>query len=168
MPAEVTCPSCGQRLRIPDEHPGLALTCPRCLAKLAPGVTATPTARGMQPQRVPDVEIRRDTRRIGVGLILLAVLGGLGIAYYFFVAGAIATRGQTDPLLSGFVGLAFLALVGTGLVLWRTRANPAAQGLGRVIIGTLALAGALIAGIFLLWLALIVFILAVCISGRSF
>jgi len=167
MPAESTCPACGRRLRIPDEAQGLPLTCPLCLARLpAQPPPATATGRRARPQQLPDVEVRGDTRRTGVGLVLLAVLGGLGISFYLFFSAIAAGEGEVRPLLIVLVVLAFLTLLSTGIVLWRTRENPAARGVGRVLFGTLALAGGLIAACFVLSLALLVFLFAVCLSGK--
>jgi hypothetical protein len=167
MPAEILCPACGHRLEIPVVEQYFPLTCPRCLARLDTALPATATRHGTRPQRVPDVEIGSDTKRTGVGLIVLAVLGGVGIAYHLLIAGTFAASGDIALLVIVLVVVAFLALLSTGIVLWRTRENPAARGVGRVIFGTLALAGALIAACFVLSLALVVFLFAVCLSGKS-
>lgn len=166
MPSEIVCPACRHRLEVPDDAPGFPLTCPRCLARIAaqpPG--PVPPGRGTLPRRAADVEIQRDTRRTGVGLVILAVLGGLGIANYLFAAGVAAVQGEVRPILIFLVSLAFLVLLSTGLVLWRTRENPAARGVGRVILGTLALAGAVFGVAFVLVVAVIIFLFIVCSLG---
>ena len=168
MPSEIICPACGQRLTIAEEARGAPLSCPRCLAKLpAQPATAPPFARAIRAQRLLDTEVHSDTRRTGAGLIVLAVLGGLGIAYYLFVAIVFGvSAGDVTPVVIFLVVLAFLALLSTGIVLWRTRANPAARGVGRIVFGTLTLAGIVTLGIIILCIALLVFFFAVCLSGK--
>jgi hypothetical protein len=95
-----------------------------------------------------------------VGVILLAVLGGLGLVPMLFCAGAFAND-SPGVLISLLVGLGFLALVSTTIMFLRTQHHPEARGVGRVIVGTLAMVGVLT----LLIVALIVFLLAMCIAG---
>jgi hypothetical protein len=149
------CPRCGK----PVERAWRR--CPYCEEPLRRSRAQTSLAS-------VDAEVRRDTGAIGGGLILLAALGGLGIALFFFRASAAAARGGAQPLVIGLVVLLFLALLSTGIVLWRTRENPAKRGIGRVVFGTLALAGTLIAGTFLLGLAALVFLFIACASGARF
>jgi hypothetical protein len=74
-------------------------TCPRCLAPLvnpnALVTTAAPSPR-REVQEAPlrwlrerppslDDEVRRDTKGLGIGLISLALVGGIGIIIFFIV-----------------------------------------------------------------------------------
>jgi hypothetical protein len=105
-------------------------------------------------------EVQRDTRGVGIGVILLAVLGGLGLVQMLFCAGALAND-SPGVLISLLVGLGFLALVSTAIMFLRTQHHPEARGIGRVVVGTLALVGVSV----LLVIALIVFLLAMCMAG---
>src|SRR5262245_15320044 len=46
MPATVSCPHCGSKLRLPDELPGRAVCCPRCGTTF---VVDPPTPAGAEP-----------------------------------------------------------------------------------------------------------------------
>ena len=130
-------------------------------------MTAPAFTRTVRARQGVDDEVRSDTKRTGAGLIVLAVLGGLGIANYLFIAVVFgADVGDATPFVILLVVVAFFALLSTGIVFWRTRENPAARGVGRIVLGTLALAGVVTLAIFVLCVALVIFLLAVCFSGK--
>jgi hypothetical protein len=163
MAKKITCTSCGSILEVPEACIDRWLTCPRCLAKVATFETSSQIPdRPMVSSPYDDVhrEVQRDTRGVGVGVILLAVLGGLGLVQMLFCAGALAND-SPEFLVGLLIGLGFLASVSTGIMFLRTQHNPEARGVGRVIVGTLALVGVLT----LLVIALIVFLLAMCLAG---
>jgi hypothetical protein len=113
-----------------------------------------------------DARVRRDTRRTGVGMVLLAVLGGLGIGYALLGGGAMLVQeGDPSLFLGVLVGLVVLAGVVTLFTLARSRGDFKARGVGRIFLGTLKLAGALIAIGGILTVAAVVFIFAVCALG---
>jgi hypothetical protein len=104
-------------------------------------------------------EVRRDTRRTSVGLVLLAVLGGLqlvGALVQLIVAGT------TEALALGLGFLLLLILIVTGIMFVRTRHNPQDRSIGRVVVGTLALVGGLSVAWIALALAVVVFFFAIC------
>jgi Double zinc ribbon len=208
---ELTCPSCGHVLRVPEDMQEPWVTCPRCLASvnnpLEQSITAapppaTPTAaisaetqhpsmcpgcsKNIDPQwrfcphcnyplqsrderfdvRVPERDIRRDSKRTGAGLILLAVLGALGIGGNLLAALGAAAEGRSlTPLFAVGLAIAFLAAVATGIMFLRTRHDPSARGVRRVIFGTLALMGGLMAAAIVVALAVIIFVLVACWGG---
>jgi hypothetical protein len=99
-------------------------------------------------------------------MIVLAVFGGVGILW--LLAGALswgAGSGEPFPFQAVgtvVVGVLFLGLVAAGFAWVRTRSNPAAFGIGRVIVETLSLAGALMLIVVLLGVGAFVFLLVVC------
>jgi hypothetical protein len=101
-------------------------------------------------------------KRTGAGIIVLAVLGGLGLIQLLFFAFAVSreSAGDYSPLAVVLIFILFLGLVSTGIMFWRTREQPSARGIGRAVVGTLALAGVL----FLIVLALIIVVFAVCVA----
>ena len=210
MARELTCPSCGHVLRIPEGVEELSITCPRCLASVhnpleqavtaaAPSaVAASPTrtevqrppicpgcGKNIDPQwrfcphcnypletrrerfdvRVPERDIRRDSKRTGAGLIVLANLGAIGIGGNLLAAFAAAKAGTFALLFAVGLAIAFLAAVATGIMFLRTRHDPSARGVRRVIFGTLALTGGLIVAAIVVALAVIIFVLVACFAS---
>ena len=211
MARELTCPSCGHVLRIPEGVEELSITCPRCLASVhnpleqavtaaAPSaVAASPTrtevqrppicpgcGKNIDPQwrfcphcnyplqgrrerfdvRIPERDIRRDSKRTGAGLIVLANLGAIGIGGNLLVAfGAAANARTLTPLFAVGLAIAFLAAVATGIMFLRTRHDPSARGVRRVIFGTLALTGGLIVAGIGIALAVIIFVFVACFAS---
>jgi hypothetical protein len=128
---DATCPRCGKHVETSWRF------CPNCEAVL----------RGQRRGavgKVVDEDVHRDTRGTNVFLILLAVLGGLGLIFYIFAGVASLKNGGGSALLAIALGILFLGLITTGIMFWRTRDNPSQRGLGRVILGTLAMTGGLI------------------------
>jgi hypothetical protein len=114
--------------------------------------------------KVVDEDVHRDTKGTNVFLILLAVLGGLG---FFFILTDIAYLGAIGgggSLLFGTaLGVLFLGLITTGIMFWRTRDDPSQRGIGRVILGTLAITGGLIAVFCVAGFALFAFLFIACL-----
>ncbi len=101
-------------------------------------------------------DVRRDTRGAGIGMILLAVLGGIGLMQMLAVAVTGAIHGQAWIIKNVIISVTTLALITTGFMI--NRHNPEDIGVGRVVVGTLALIGI----IFLFFLAMMIFVFAVC------
>ncbi len=94
MSERIKCPNCGTGLILSETAGEWRATCPRCLAEIsAPEVRREPDAiQAERPERRkeplpsqergrngrPDVDVRRDTKRTSVALIVLAVISGLG------------------------------------------------------------------------------------------
>jgi hypothetical protein len=142
------CPGCGQSLK-PDWR-----FCPYCEDEVRHAAR-----RRAQPL---DQDVRRDTKSAGCGLIGLAILGALGLASYVLPGFAyVASSGEVGPLVPAILGILFLGAIATGIMFARTRHNPSARGVGRVIFGTLVLAGVL----FLVALAAGIVFFVVCLAS---
>ena len=125
-----TCPGCGK-----PQQPGWRF-CPYCEHGLARAAPRRGTAS-------LDRDVRRDTQGAGCGLIGLAILGALGLAAVFFPSLAASSQGTIAPLVPITLTIMVLAAIATGIMFARTRHDPSARGIGRVIFGTLVLAGVL-------------------------
>jgi hypothetical protein len=180
MAERFACPACGQGLRVPAGCDDSRLTCPRCLADIpnpAAGTfqAAPPLAAGgaireaPAPRwvaRPPDVAVRRDQRGTSVGLILLAVLGGVGLLLLGLPIGLSGLESGTAAPLVVLVGiLLFFALISAVWVYGRGPAPTGARGIGRVIVGTLAITGVVFAVLVLLAVAAVIVLFVVCFSG---
>ncbi len=135
--------------------------------------TAPPASRGgalregrprRQPVPLPDEEVRRDTKGTGVGLIILAVLGGIGLTFYLGVV--VLSGGPPSMLLAGLLSVLILALGSTAVMFLRTAGRPQERSLGRVARGTLASCGVVVIGGVLMVLALGIFLFTACKSPR--
>jgi hypothetical protein len=155
-PAEVSpvtaCPECGRPLEASWR------LCPSC------GAPRPETALLRRRTVTADRDVRRDTASMGVGMIILAVFGAVGVGW--LVLGAIAT-GDSNIIVPILIGLLFLLRLGAGIAWVRTRSNPAAFGIGRVLASSLSLAGALVIGILILGIAAFLFLLAVCATMNA-
>ena len=185
MPRQVNCPSCRRVLSVPDEIKTAQLSCPRCLAKFDNPAATTRTAEEppltvllAEPQATPherpdraravtilDEDVHRDTKRTSVVLILLAVLGGLGLSFYFWIGLASVQQGGGQVLIAILLTVLFLSLLTTGIMFWRTRDNPSERGIGRVILGTLAMTGVLFTLSCGIGLAIIVYLFVACLTS---
>jgi hypothetical protein len=114
--------------------------------------------------------VDRDTRGTGVGIVLLTLLGGIGIIFALRVAGPALLGGDPSYFVVLLLVLLVLAGVSTLIVLVRGKGKLGADGVRRIFVGTIALAGSLVVLSALLLLAGVVYVLAVCYSGgmRSF
>lgn len=185
MPHQVNCPSCGRVLKVPDEVKTAQLSCPRCLARFdnpaattstteEPPLTVTlaePEATALRSQHraravtIVDEDVHRDTRGTSVVLILLAVLGGLGLLFYFWIGLGSLQQGGSHILIAVTLTFLFLSLLTTGIMFWRTRENPSERGIGRVILGTLAMTGVLFVLSCGIGLAMIIYFFVVCLTS---
>jgi DNA-directed RNA polymerase subunit M/transcription elongation factor TFIIS len=130
--ARRTCPGCGRLLQ------GDWQFCPFCDYRQRAGHALR---KGLPPA---DHEARQDTKGVGCGLIGLAVLGALGLGAYFLPSMAyFAQSGRVEMLIPLVLVVLFLGGITTGVMFARTRHNPEARGIGRVIFGTLVAAGIL-------------------------
>ncbi|HEV3119487.1 MAG TPA: hypothetical protein VGY58_20690 [Gemmataceae bacterium] len=150
-PAEAgrTCPGCGRRLE------GGWQFCPYCDYRRG---GRERVRRGLAPDR----DVRQDSKGVGCGLVGLAVLGALGLGSYFLPSMAYAAQtGQIMPFIPLALVVLLLGGIATGVMFARTRHNPQARGIGRVIFGTLVGAGILC----LIALAAGIVFFVVCLAG---
>jgi hypothetical protein len=155
---------------LPASQPGG--TCPRCGKHVEPYWRFCPNCEAVLrgPRRsavgkVVDEDVHRDTRGTSVFLILLAVLGGLGLIFYVFAGVASLKDGGGSALLAIALGILFLGMITTGIMFWRTRDNPSQRGLGRVLIGTLAMTGGLIVVSCIAGVAVFAFFFIACLAA---
>jgi hypothetical protein len=91
-----------------------------------------------------DADVRRDQRRTGCGILLLAVVGGLGLLYGLTGTAVALHEGVAWPLLAVLV---FVTVAGGISALWvyhRPHHPTGARGVGRVVLNTLALLGVVV------------------------
>ncbi len=115
-----------------------------------------------------DVDMRRDQKRTSGCLIALAVIGGIGILYGLGIS--LSAGPDSDVICTGFI-LFLLILVAISAVRVYTRPQrpTGAQGIRRVLFGTLALAGAVLGSLILLAVAVGLFAFIVCLgTSRHF
>ncbi len=151
-PGPSRCPSCGR----PTEPQWLF--CPHCEEPLR-------RDRGARSITGVDRDVRRDSSGTKIFLGLLTVLGGIGTFWYFAAAVADQNAGMAG---AGICFLLFLGFFSTLLMFARTRDNPSARGIGRVVLGTLTLVGIVIASGCSLVLAAGIFVFVVCMAGGRF
>ena len=133
-----TCRSCG---RIVEKVWGY---CPFCRAALD------------KPQRVRrrssvDKETHRDTAAIGVGLVVISLLGGLGIIFFFCGGGGQLIEGNVAIQKAGKIGMIISTVLFVTVIVGMTLASRSqSQGMrtgtivtGAVTIPLLTLAGVL-------------------------
>ncbi|HEV3083238.1 MAG TPA: zinc ribbon domain-containing protein [Gemmataceae bacterium] len=144
-----TCPGCGKTLD-PEWR-----FCPYCEHDAA--------RRSLRRGSLSvDRDVRQDTRGTGCGLIGLAVLGAIGLAMALIPSFGIAAEMRSiGPLMPVTLVVLVLAGIATGIMFARTTGNPAARGVGRVILGTLVGAGI----ISLVILAGLVFLFIACMAS---
>ncbi len=106
-----------------------------------------------------DLDVERDTGRTRVGLSLLVAVGVFGTLALLF-----SYRWQISPLQLGILLTLFVGLVGAGFGLKLSKTNPVARGVGRAIIGTLAVAGGLFILAVVVGAAAFVYLFVVCMT----
>jgi hypothetical protein len=111
---------------VPAAARGAALTCPRCLARVE-----APAGTEHERDASADAEVWWDTRAAGVGLIVMAVLGIGGLAY-FFVGPAPFPRTGTEWTLVIITAVLFVAVLAAAVLEVRKPEDPAARGLERL------------------------------------
>jgi hypothetical protein len=172
-------------LKVPDNVKTAQLSCPRCLARFdnpaastrtveEPPLTVTLAEPQTSPRGRPDLaravtivdeDVRRDTKGTSIVLIIFAVLGGLGLSYSFLVGLGEFQGGGWQVLVGVSMSVLFLGLITTGIMFWRTRDNPSQRGIGRVVLGTLAMTGALFVISCGIGFAVIVFLFVACLAS---
>jgi hypothetical protein len=158
VPSEMICVSCRHVLHVPDVLRAPTFTCPCCLAELPNPNSAV--AGDVAPSL--EREVRRDTRRTGGCLLVLAVLGALGLGSGLLVSiPAVEGGGGASFILA----LLFLLLLVAGVGLAYARPNLVGPGFARILLGGLAVLGGLFAFSLVLALALIIFLLVSCSLG---
>jgi hypothetical protein len=145
---ERICPQCGKPIQ------ARWLFCPHCEVALR------------SPMGGPvDAIVRRDTRRTGLGMALLAVVGGNGLVWGLVGSSGQAARGDFSAIAGVLVVFTILFGISALIALHRSRKDPSAIGVRRILVGTLTLAGGAIAISVIACFAVCVFVLAVCLSG---
>jgi hypothetical protein len=144
-----SCPRCGRLVE------AVFRFCPHCEAILQGA------DRGSRGGKLDDVVHRRGAR-LQSTVPLLAFLGFMGLVISGLVA--LGNAGSTQGLsLLLFVGGVFvLSMASFGVMLYRTRDNPSRRGMEPVVVGTLALAGALVTFSCVLGASIGLFFFAVC------
>jgi hypothetical protein len=132
---ELTCPRCGNTLRVPDSVQGSRFTCPRCLARLrnpnADRVTSTPSQGQVQPaprprSHSPSIEgdTNWDTAATGALLIVLGLVGSIMCVWVVFPR--LGTTGsEVTVRITFLVGFLLLLLQAVGGVLAIRGSGPA-------------------------------------------
>ena len=181
---QLTCPRClaavdvpaprNDRDEIDADRRDSGLSCPRCHRDVQAIWVACPWCeeplRGRDPHGYgrPDLDVRRDRKRTGVVVILLAILGGIAVAGMSAQAFALFAQAQgLEAMIYLAVGLLFLAALSTLIVFVRSKGNPGADGFRRVAVGTLAMVGALMVFGTCAGLSVFIFLLAVCLTGNG-
>jgi hypothetical protein len=180
---EITCPRCLAAVPNPILGPEVAVTeapartasCPRCGKRVEEIWNFCPNCeaylhgprRGLRGRRL-DVDVRRDSTLTTVLLILLAVLGGFGLFGYLAVGFTTFEHGGYWIMVGVILTVLLLSMISTGIMFWRTRDDPSRRGVGRVIVGTLALTGGLFALSCVLGAAFFLFLFIQClVNPRS-
>jgi hypothetical protein len=185
---EVSCPRCLARLPNPQRAPRPSeedsnipsasgagrRSCPRCgkpvetFWRFCPFCEAVLKGREFKFGGRFDDEVRRNRRGTSIIITLLAVLGGIGVAFWFLISfGTIQQQGGPAVFIGLILGLLFLGLASTVIMFYRTREDPSQRGVGRVLVGTLALTGGLIAFSCLAGMAFFVFAFVTCLLGNQ-
>jgi hypothetical protein len=89
--------------------------------------------------------------------IVLAVIGTLAAGLYFFAA---VSSQEPGIILIGLLGPFVLGLCSIGIMKLRSRHDPSARGVGRMILGTAALIGAIALG----GIAFFIIVFMVCVA----
>ncbi len=176
--SEITCPRCLAAVPNPKLGPAIAVaeapartsSCPRCGTRVQEHWKFCPNCeayllgprRGIRGRRL-DVDVRRDSTLTTVLLILLAVLGGFGLFGYLLVAVTTFEHGGYWIMAGVILTILLLSMISTGIMFWRTRDDPSRRGVGRVIVGTLALTGGLFAFSCVLGAAFFIFLFIECL-----
>jgi len=144
--------------------------CPFCSAAVEPGWSHCPRCRGplRRSGRGPrrgglDRDIRRDNRGIGVGMILLAVLGGYGLAQTLLGI-LMLWFGGGQPGASVIGLLLLLAMLAAVFAFFYLRRPEATRSAGGAIVRVLAVAGGVTVGLYALTLAFVILLFVVCVA----
>jgi FtsH-binding integral membrane protein len=112
-----------------------------------------------------DVLIRGDSRRTGVGVIFLAVLGGIGLALALVSAAREAVGGNARPLVAVLIIFAVFFVATALLALSRSRKDERAPGIGRLLFNTMSLVGGTMAICVAAALGLGILMLTLCMAA---
>jgi len=108
MAFRLTCPHCGAPLQVPETIRTARVTCPRCLREIPNPSTPEGAAQALElPVLAVDAEVRRDSRGVGWGVVLLLALLVLGLAFVWsFGLSATKSAGRYgDNLLMVWFGV---------------------------------------------------------------
>jgi ribosomal protein S27E len=140
---QFNCPACGKTVR------SIMLFCPHCEEPLREHLN--------EPL---DSAARKDGQRTSVALIILAVLGALPIFQLLLATLGGAVQGEVEGFVGG--GTVLLVLFAVGALITYIRANQRGQSVrpGRLILNTMAFAGAFVVGCF----AMVLFAFLICMT----
>ena len=102
------CPQCGERAE-PEW-----IFCPYCEEPLRPD-------RGRRRGTRVDTDVQRDGKGVKISVVLLAVLGAIGILFFF---GSLFGRVNVNSVIGGVVFLMLVTLINTAIMFYRTRHDP--------------------------------------------
>lgn len=108
MAFRVTCPHCSSALQVPDSIRAAWVTCPRCLREMPNPSAPEGAAHAVQPRVLAvDAEVRRDSRGLGWGVVLLLAFLVIGLAFVWsFGLAATKSAGRYgDNLLMVWFGV---------------------------------------------------------------
>jgi hypothetical protein len=183
----LSCPRCLARIRNPQSEPERAPSspgvapqerqpearprCPGCGVDVEPRWLFCPFCEERLRDRLPrqwsgsvEGDVRRDTTTMQVILILLAIVGGLGIFLALMTSFAALTDNEVAPLFVTLAVLFVLTVISAIIVSVREKKSPQPTA-ARIVLGTITLAGALVAGGCLFMGAIFVFFFVVCLAG---
>jgi uncharacterized paraquat-inducible protein A len=195
MSQSLTCPRCSTALRVPTDAGDQSATCPRCLAEIPiaarQGVTTAPAnvpeleRVGAQWRFCPNCEeplwrqgrhgrersieldVRRDNTALTVCMILLAVLGGTGLALTLLAAAAVqAADGKPDmPISIALIVLFVSGLIGSLTVVLRKDKPSTGRAIGLAAFRSLTIAGILFLLFCLACVAVGIYVFVACLTG---
>jgi hypothetical protein len=179
MPRTESCPACRAVLRIQDYVTEAFITCPLCLgkvpnaapadsrrlciacaeeireaAKICPHCREPQDGMGLLPS--VEAQVRSDSTFFTRAMIPLAILGLWGLVSVVSMAEGMQEWHRLAIAAAG------IAVIVSGIVGLRSKENRAAQGIARMVMGGLALAGVLVAAGMAMALAVVVYLFIVC------
>jgi hypothetical protein len=141
------CPGCG-KLRKPEW-----MICPHCGELF-----------GGQGRSFVDREIRRDVQQTTGAFIGLAVLGGFALVLTMFSGITSIVQRDWRTTLGAVGSIVFLLGLSSVIIIVRSKGDMRALNFGRVVTGSLALAGAFIVGWLMIAVCVFVFFFAACLG----
>jgi hypothetical protein len=141
------CQECGERVNRDWRY------CPNC---------QEPVGGPRRRRSYADVDVRRDNTGMSVWMILLAILGGIGIAL-MLLGGISAGNEGLFAVVGWVVGILFVVgLIAALTVLLSQRKRSAAATVGLIAFRSLAFAGMAFLALFLFCIAVGIFFFVVC------
>jgi hypothetical protein len=116
-------------------------------------------------RRTLDVDVRRDSTLLTVGMILLATFGGIGIVVMLLVGFATASEGQYQVLAYILAGLFVTGLIAALTVALGQKKRGRASAVGLVAFRSLTFAGVAVLLVFLVCVAAGIYFCIACLQG---